>query len=107
MHFDALSLKLSQTSQTCSVDRNKPVIIKETPHNSRYGPHGSVRRMSAADQRQIPAQGHWLSLAWGVRALRGVRRRTQEVVLRAGPQTLLQTGLCWVSRMLFFIIVWL
>lgn len=36
-----------------------------------------------------------------MRALRGVRGRTQEVVLRAGPQTLLQTGLCRVSRMLF------
>lgn len=47
--------------------------------------------MSAADQRQIPAPGHRLSLARGVRALRGVRGRAEELLLCAGPQTLLQT----------------
>lgn len=36
----------------------KNVPIKGFPHNSRYGSEDSVRRMSAADQRQIPAPGH-------------------------------------------------
>lgn len=66
-------------------------------HHCRYGSEGSVRRMPPTDHRQIPAQSHWRPLAWGLCAVRSVRGRAQELLLSAGPQTLLQTGLCWVS----------
>lgn len=93
--LSSLLLKLSP-GKTQS-ENSKRFQWKDLLHDSRYGSEGGVCRMSAADQRQIPAQGHRLSLAWSVRALRGVRGRAQELLLCAGPQTLLQTGLCWVS----------
>lgn len=72
----------------------KGVPIKGFSLHCRYGSEGSVCRMPPADHRQIPAQGHRPPLARGVRAVRGVRGRAQELLLSAGPQTLLQAGLC-------------
>lgn len=70
------------------------VPIKGFSHPCRNGAEGSVCRMPPAHHRQIPAQGHRLPLARGVRAVRGVRGRAPELLLSAGPQTLLQAGLC-------------
>lgn len=76
------------------------VAVTAFPHHCRHGPEASVRRMPPADHRQIPAQSHRLPLARGVCAVRGVRGRAPELLLSAGPQTLLQAGLCGVSARL-------
>lgn len=76
------------------------VAVTAFPHHCRHGPEASVRWMPPADHRQIPAQSHRLPLARGVCAVRGVRGRAPELLLSAGPQTLLQAGLCGVSARL-------